>query len=150
MSLIVNTIKMEKLLFNDLPEKERVEMLEANSDGVEEMEYTEFLTPEELTEHKDLLAQRSIEESRILDEKQEAVEGFKQQLKPIVEEKNRLLTEIKHGSRSLYGRCFKLIDYQDQQVGYYNPRGQLVYSRPSKPEERQRTIMSVKRTGTNN
>jgi len=141
---------MEKLLFQDLPEKERVEMLEANSDGVEEMEYTEYLTPEELTERKDLLAQRSIEESRLLDEKQAVVDVFKQQLKPIVEEKNRLLTEIKHGSRSLYGRCFKLINYEDQQVGYFNPKGQLVYSRPSKPEERQRTIMSVNRTGTNN
>jgi hypothetical protein len=139
---------MDKTLFQDYPEDERIEMLESNADALEEMDYTEYLSDEELAERKDKLAQRSIEESRILDEKKEAVDGFKLKLKPIVTEKNELLSEIKHRSRSLFGKCYKMVDHKTKEVGYYNPKGQLVFSRPARPDEAQGNLFKIK-TGTN-
>lgn len=39
---------MDKLVFQEYEENELLSVLEANSDGVEEMHYTEFLTEDEL------------------------------------------------------------------------------------------------------
>lgn len=139
---------MEKTLFQDYSEDERLEMLEFNSDAIEEMDYTEILSEQELSERKDKLAQRSIEESRILDEKKEAMDRFKEKLKPIVAEKDVLLEEIKHRSRSLFGKCYKMVDHPKKEVGYYNPKGQLVFSRPARPDEAQGNLFKIK-TGTN-
>lgn len=139
---------MEKELFQEYEERGRIEMLESNADSIEEMDYTEYLTDEELAEHKDKLAQRSIEESRILDEKKEAMDIFKEMLKPIVVDKNEILSEIKHRSRSLFGKCYKMIDHATREVGYYNSKGQLVYSRPARPDEAQGNLFKIK-TGTN-
>jgi hypothetical protein len=140
---------MDEILFAEYNQHERLEMLKSNSDEIIQMDYTEKLTIEELIEAKNKLALRSIEESRLCDEKKEFTDAFKVKLKPIVEEKDRLITEIKHGSRSLFGDCYKIIDYNKNQVGFYNNRGQLVYSRPSNADEKQKTIFSIKREGTN-
>lgn len=138
---------MEKQLFNDYPEIKRLEMLESNSDSIEEMDYTEILSDKEMSERKNLLAIRSIEESRILDEKKLALEQFKERLKPVIQEKEQLLDEIKHGSRALFGKCYKIVE--KDQVGYYNSKGQLIMERTARPEERQLTIAYAKRNGTN-
>ena len=63
-------------------------------------------------------------------------------------EKNELLSEIKHRSRSLFGKCYKMVDHRAKDVGYYNSKGQLVFSRPARPEEAQGNIFKIK-TGTN-
>jgi len=136
---------MDKLLFQDEHPANRIESLRSIADSVEVMTYTDYLTPEELVERKDMLASRSIEESQINDEFQEIKDKFKAKLKPIIAEKSMLLTEIKHKSRSLNGECFKITDYNNDMVGYYDPRGKLIYERPSNESERQRTIMSVHR-----
>lgn len=138
---------MDKQLFSEYSEAKRLEMLDSNADAVEEMDYIEVLTDDEMRQRKDTLALRSIEESRIVDEKKEAIAGFKERLKPITSEKNQLLEEIKHGSRSVFGRVYKIVEAD--RVGYYNPKGQLVFERLARPEERQLTIASAKRTGTN-
>lgn len=140
---------MDKTIFQEYPEQERLEMIDSNADGVESMDYTEYLTEEELSESKAQFAQKSIEEAKLIDTKKEVMDEFKQNISPIQKEKLILLQEIKFGSRSLHGKCFKIIDYDKHEVGFYNPRGQLVYSRPAKPEESQKTLMSLKRTGTN-
>jgi hypothetical protein len=139
---------MDKLVFQEYDENERLDVLEANSDGVEEMHYTEFLTEEELSESKTMLAQVSIKESELGDELKKIKDEYKAKTKPITQQKLILLDEIKHKSRNLYGRCYKLIDFANKEVGFYNSRGQLVYERPAKPEDLQKTIMSARRTGT--
>lgn len=139
---------MDKLVFQEYDENERLDVLEANSDGVEEMHYTEFLTEEELSENKSMLAQVSIKESELGDELKKIKDEYKAKTKPITQQKLILLDEIKHKSRNLYGRCYKLIDFANKEVGFYNSRGQLVYERPAKPDELQKTIMSARRTGT--
>lgn len=140
---------MESRLFEKYKGAELSEMLDSNADEVVEMEYTEFLSEEELAERKNLLAQRSIEESRLMDEKKAFNDEIKARIKPIKEEKDMILTEIKHGSRSLFGKCYKMVDHSKKEVGYYNGRGQLVYSRPAQANESQLTIMSINREGTN-
>jgi hypothetical protein len=139
---------MEKRQFSKYSDVKRIEMLESNCDAIEEMDYTEILASNELSERKDMLAQRSIEESRILDDKKEIMDEFKEKLKPVTEEKHRLLNEIKHGSVAVFGRCYKFVE--GDRVGFYNSKGDLVLERSAKPEERQMTIAGGLRNGTNN
>ncbi len=139
---------MDKQLFQEYPDDKRKEMLDSNSDAVEELDYTVILTDEEVAERKDRLAIRSIEESRILDEKKEAVDAFKEKLKPITAEKVQMLEDIKHGSYSTNGICYKIVE--GDRVGYYSPQGLLVLERSARPDERQLTISHTIREGTNN
>lgn len=138
---------MDRQLFNEYPEDKRKEMLDSNSDGIEELDYTVILSDEEIIEKKDRLAIRSIEESRILDEKKEVVDEFKERLKPITTEKVQLLEDIKHGSYATNGICYKIIE--GDRVGYYSPQGLLVLERAARPDERQLTISHALREGTN-
>jgi len=139
---------MEKQLFQEHPEKRRVEMLADNCDAIEEIDYTEVLSDQEMSEKKDLLAVRSIEESRIMDEKKEAMATFKEKLAPIISEKADLLEEIKHRSRSVFGKVYKIIE--GDRVGYYCEKGNQILERSARPDERQLTIASIRREGTNN
>lgn len=139
---------MEKQLFQEYPEQKRVEMLADNSDGIEEMDYTEVLSDQEMAEKKDLLAIRSIEESRILDEKKEALVEFKERLTPILSEKSSLLEEIKHRSRSVFGKVYKIVE--GDRASYYDSKGIQILERAARPDEKQLTIASIRREGTNN
>lgn len=138
---------MDSKIFQDYSEKERIEMLEANADKVEEMDYTVALSKEVMDEKKDLLALAAIAISRLECELKEIKKQYKEKLKPLNQEKETLLEEIKHKSVSVFGKCYKLID--GNVVGYYSPQGELVMSRPARPEERQGTIMQLQRTAVN-
>ena len=142
---------MEKQIFPTLKGKELIEMLDANSDAVENLDYSVKLYQHEIAELKTNFAQKSIEESRLQDELKDIKSEYKVKLKPIQEDKTFILSQIKTGSRSEFGKCYKLVDHEEGLTGYYNNRGQLVYSRPANEEERgQRTVhMEIRKSGTN-
>jgi len=86
---------MDKELFKEYSQHERIEMFESNADGVEERVYFEELTEQELIERKSRFAQRSIEAARIEDRKKEAMEDFKAELEPVKKEKLNLAVYLK-------------------------------------------------------
>jgi hypothetical protein len=134
---------MDKLIFQEHSGNELIEMLDSNADEVENMSYQIHLDKTELSERKSTFARLSIEEARIIEEKKAIVDEFKLKLKPLNEEIKMVRTEIKTGARDAYGKCYKIIDFENERVGYYNERGQLVFDRPATHDERQTTIMST-------
>lgn len=80
------------------------------------------------------------------------MEGFKERLKPLNEEKQELLDHIKRGSEYRANEeCVKILDHEERMAGFYNKLGELVYSRPIMPQEMQKTVFSINRkTGTDN
>ena len=141
---------MDKFLGQDIPEKDRWQFLRDNADAVEEVGYTRRFTPEELAQKKEELAEVSIQINDIELEKKEAMETFKERLKPLNEEKQELLDHIKKGSEYRSGEeCAKILYHEERMAGFYNRLGELVYSRPIMPQEMQRTTFSINRkTGT--
>lgn len=131
---------MDQFLFQDLSEKERASRLEAISEGQEELEYSLFLTQEELAEKKDTLSRLVINESSIADRKKKMLEDLKAELLPVTTEKKAVLADIKSGTIRTKGLVFKVLDEPNKQVGYYNSRGQLVHQRPMMMSDRQLTI----------
>lgn len=143
---------MEKFLGQDIPEQGRWQFLQDNADAVEKIGYTHRFTPEELAQKKESLAEVSITINDIEIEKKEAMEGFKERLKPLNEEKQELLDHIKRGSEYRTDEeCVKILDHEERMAGFYNKLGELVYSRPIMPQEMQKTVFSINRkTGTDN
>lgn len=142
---------MEKRIFADLSGRELIDVLEANADEVEERTYYVPLDESEVIERKDRFANLSIKLAKIEEKKKEAMDAFKQEMAPIIDEKKEILEEIKIGAREEEGVVFKFIDYDEGMVGFYNQRGNLIDSRPAmENERRQLTIASSRRTGTNN
>ena len=125
-------------------------MLEDNCDKIEEVGYMKPFTPDQLLGMKDKLSNVSIEINDIECEKKAQNEIFKAQLKPLVEERGKLLGNIRNKAEHVKGECFKFVDQEAGEVGYYTPEGFLIESRPIRQEERQMTIHSIGRTGTNN
>lgn len=83
-------------------------------------------------------------------EKKEAMDEFKERLKPLNEEKQELLDHIKRGSEFVENEeCAKILYHEEKMAGFYNKLGELVYSRPIMPQEMQKTVFSINRkTGT--
>lgn len=141
---------MDKTLFQEYPENVRRQMLEDNCDKIEEVGYMKPFTPDQLLGMKDKLSNVSIEINDIECEKKAQNEIFKAQLKPLVEERSKLLGNIRNKAEHVKGECFKFVDQEAGEVGYYTPEGFLIESRPIRQEERQMTIHSIGRTGINN
>ena len=67
---------------------------------------------------------------------------------------NRIVTTLdglKKKAEFVTERCFKFIDQEAREVGYYNENGDLIESRPAYSEELQTTLFQFgRKTGTNN
>lgn len=139
---------MEKKLLAGATPKDRIETLESSADKVENFSYTKPFTPEQITVFKDELSTKMIELSAIEDDFKDIKEQFKAKMKPLKDETKDLITSIKNKAEFITEKCFMFIE--GNEVGYYNSEGDLVYSRPLLPGEKQKTVFSVLRDGTNN
>lgn len=139
---------MDKFLGQDKSEVERINFLADNCDAVEEHGYTRRFSTDELNQKKENLANLSVEINDIEEEKKDAMDTYKDRLKPLNIDKKVLLDEIKKKSEFVNEECYKFIDHEEKIVGYYNKYGELVSSRPIMPQEMQKTIFQLK-TGTN-
>jgi hypothetical protein len=140
---------MEKVLFQNCSDEERIKNLEANADSIEEVGYMRDFTAEELEGFKEELAESSITINDIEEEKKIIMDDFKKKKEPHVSTIKTNLKRIKEKSEFVKEECFKFINHVDNAVGYYNRQGELVYSRPIRGEERQGKIFPL-RTGTAN
>jgi hypothetical protein len=138
---------MEKQLLQNLSEKERLETLENSADRVEEFSYTKPFTQDQIRVFKDELSTTMIELRSIEDEFKEVKDSFKAKMKPMKDDTKALLTNIKNKAEFVTEKCFIMID--GNEAGYYNAEGVLVYQRPILPGEKQKTIFSIQRDGTN-
>ena len=70
-------------------------------------------------------------------------------IKPLVDEKNKLLGEIKADGEYVQGKLYKFVDREEGMVGYYNGDGDLVESRKITSADRQATLnLRSAETGT--
>ena len=141
---------MEKFLFQNMTPKEIEENLEANCDGMEEFEYVEDLSADEIAEHERQFTQHSIKYSKEEEALKVLKAEFKAKMDPIRDEKKRLLDIIRIGGVQVSEPCYKWVDREDKMVGFYSKKGKLVHSRPANKQElSQLTISGSLRNGTN-
>lgn len=86
-----------------------------------------------------------------VEEKTAAMKDFKARLEPLTTERKKTLDGLKKKAEFVTERCFKFIDQEAREVGYYNENGDLIESRPAYSEELQTTLFQIgRKTGTNN
>ena len=133
----------------------REAFLKDNCDKVEEKGYMKPYTPEELQQRKEELANASIEIAEIEQEAKEAAAHYKGRLKPLKEARANIVSNIKAKAEYVKELCYKFVDQEARETGYYNREGDLIESRPATADEMQPTLFAVRsfnqadKTGTN-
>lgn len=129
--------------------EERRQFLADNADAVEKKEYMRHFTPEELLKKKEGLSETCISINDIEEELKEIKKEYAEKLKPLVERKKRVLGGLKKKAELVEEDCYKFIDAETREVGFYNANGDLIESRPAYSEELQTTMFQViRKTGT--
>ena len=139
---------MDKQLLATTPLPHRAAVLLDNCYKVYDNEtYTRRLEPEEVADLKTDLFDNVQKTQALEDELKETQKELKAKIKELKKLKTQLLREIQFESVSQTGTLYAM-DYQNEgMLAFYDPSGQLVMSRPLKPEERQTSFLTVK-TGT--
>ncbi|MDR2223784.1 MAG: hypothetical protein LBE34_13780 [Flavobacteriaceae bacterium] len=133
---------MEAKIFQNIPERDRVQYLKDNAVSSEQKTYMRALDKAEVIELQNKYAQKAIE-LNIADETLKSHrETFKVTAKPLKFEMGKLMQGIRTSSEEITEEVFLLADMDEQMMGYYNSLGELIYSRPLLASERQFSIVS--------
>ena len=142
---------LDRELGKDIAFEQRARFLEDNCDAVEEVTYSRAFEPEELALKREQLTDASIKIADIEEEKKEVMDGFKERLKPLQEQKSEAIKSLRDKSQTVTEKCYKFLDEETKMVGFYNKEGNLVSSRPAFQKELQKTIlMDIRKNGTSN
>ena len=140
---------LDRELGKDIAIEERAQFLEDNCDAVEDVTYSRAFAPEELALKREQLTDSSIKIADIEEEKKEVMDGFKERLKPLKEQKADAIKALRDKSQTVTEKCYKFLDEEPKMVGFYNKEGNLVSSRPAFQRELQKTIqMDIRKNGT--
>ena len=140
---------MEQVLGQDVERgAARIAFLQDNCDKVEELGYTKAIPSERLEELKNQLVDVSIQTKDVKADAKESARQYKEQIKQLETESGNITDQLKARSEYVMEKCFKFVDSEARQVGYYNSDGLLVYQRPAQPDELQKTVYQTLRNGT--
>jgi len=129
---------------------QREAFLKDNCEKVENKGYMKPFTPEELQGHKENLAELSMQIEEVEDEKKEAARHFKLTLDPLLAQRREMVSNIRQKAQYVNELCYKFIDREEKQTGYYNADGDLIELRPATADELQPTLfIGMQKTGTN-
>lgn len=140
---------MEKLLGQEYDLADRIAFLSDNSEKKEELNYNKPLTNDELDSLKDDLAMNSIKLNDIEEEKKDVDKGYKEKIDVLKTAIKDAADKIKYKSVNVNEECFKLVDEENKEIGYYNHEGVLVYSRPARSGEIQGNLFKTIKGGKN-
>lgn len=139
---------MDKVLGQEYEGKDRVNFLRDNCDAVEDLGYTKQLPTDEIESLKDHLVENNIQLRDVRADKKVANKQFNDQIKQLEDDNDEITGKLKNRSEYVNEPCFKFVDTDTREVGFYNNEGVLVYQRPARPEELQKTVFQMQRTGT--
>lgn len=108
-----------------------------SSEGVEEKTFVRAMDEAELTAQRISLQETVDTICRTEDEAKEIKKQYSDQLKSLNKQKRDILRNLKQGGVEVTEATYKLIEREENAVGYYSKSGQLIYQRPIMPEEKQ-------------
>ena len=137
---------MEKYLGKEIVNAAaREAYLKDNCDACEQKGYMKPYTPAELQGLKENLVNLSIKIMELEAEKKAAVATINGKLKPLLEQRNQMVGNIKAKSEYVTEICYKFTDQLTKETGYYNADGDLIECRPATADELQPTIFATLR-----
>lgn len=111
---------MDKVLGQEYEGKARIDFLRDNCDAVEDLGYTKQLPNEEIEALKDRLVENNIQLRDVRADKKAANKEFNDQIKQLEESNDEVTGKLKAKSEFVTEACFKFVDTETREVGYYN------------------------------
>jgi len=118
------------------------------ADSVEVGSIPKSVTPEERQEMQGRLAQVSINKAVLEEKLAEIKQEYKNDIDPLKAEQKELITVLKTNVRVIEGSMFHIHNQVSGLCEIYSENGELLDKRMLQPHERQTTLMSSNRTGT--
>lgn len=122
--------------------KEGIEQaLAANAEKVEQgYVFTRQLSKDDLDEMREVYAQERIEVTRMAKEAAEVAKEYKAKIDKMNTVAANRLNTIRDRYEEVADTVFLFPDEESSMIGYYDKRGELVYSRRMTPEEREQYV----------
>lgn len=138
-------------MLSELPVEQREQIMRDSCDQIVEKSYTKRYTQDQINEQRATLADVHIQLSEISAEFDVVKAEFKGKMKPLAEQAQMIVRNLKNGGDYVTTDCFKFVDEAEGRVGFYDPQGHLLEERPIQPEERHgnifRTLRQVAEAG---
>ena len=128
---------MDKFILQEYDANKRLEMLRDNCERAEETAYVKNLSPDERKEVLEEAAQLSLKTNQLNEELAELGKSIREQIKVNKKVLKARLSEIKTNSREFNETCFLMPDFKEGMMGIYTSEGELINSRPLRPDEKQ-------------
>lgn len=122
--------------------QDRRDVLESEAYEITEGEFLRPLSTDELAIIKDELADKSIKRSLIEKEYDEVKAGYKGRLKPLQAEIATAVTVLSTRMKTQQGKVYVIPDMELNTTFFINENGDILNSRPIKPEERTQMRLS--------
>ena len=120
---------MRNFLFEECSNEERIENLNSIAAGKERITYLRNLTEAEIDAESKELASLCRRRNELEEEKKNVAKDYQTQIDSVKQNIDRSATLLEDGRKECVEDCFKVLDIDAREVGYYNNRGELVRMR---------------------
>ena len=133
---------MERI-YENKTQNERLELLNANCLKKEEQSIKVFYSEDDLIEMKSRLSENSIERNELENELKELSSSLRLSIKTKTKKIKDLLLGLKNKYEYQMQTIFEFDDQENKVMLTYNASGELINSRPLRPNERQTSIINL-------
>lgn len=120
---------MRNFLFEECTQEERMEKLNSIAAGKERITYLRNLTEAEIDAESKELASLCRRRNELEEEKKNVAKDYQTQIDSVKQNIDRSATLLEDGRKECVEDCFKVLDIDAREVGFYNSRGELVRMR---------------------
>lgn len=120
---------MRNFLFEECSHEERIEKLNSIAAGKERITYLRNLTEAEIDAESKELASLCRRRNELEEEKKNVAKDYQTQIDSVKQNIDRSATLLEDGRKECIEDCFKVLDIDAREVGFYNSRGELVRMR---------------------
>lgn len=120
---------MRNFLFEECTQEDRMEKLNSIAAGKERITYLRNLTEAEIDAESKELASLCRRRNELEEEKKNVAKDYQTQIDSVKQNIDRSATLLEDGRKECVEECFKVLDIDAREVGFYNNRGELVRMR---------------------
>ena len=128
---------MRNFLFEECTQEERMEKLNSIAAGKERITYLRNLTEAEIDAESKELASLCRRRNELEEEKKNVAKDYQTQIDSVKQNIDRSATLLEDGRKECVEDCFKVLDIDAREVGFYNNRGELVRMRKASDSDLQ-------------
>lgn len=128
---------MEKFILQDKTPQERIAIMEKMAAKAEMITYHRNLTEAEIDEESKKLAEAVTKRAQIEDEKKDVMKRYNQRIDEQKTKAETISDTLLSGTREETALCYKFVNIDTKEVGYYNQHGELVKVRPAMDQDMQ-------------